>query len=101
MENDKLRINLLINNERYPLNIRRDEEQLYRDAAKQINDKLNKYRRTFPEFSDAKYLTMVALELAFENMSIKDKNDTQPYLEKLKELSDDLDSYIVEKNGNE
>ena len=76
---DKMKIHLLIDKERYPLTIRREEEQLYRDAAKQIDNKLNKYRRAYPEFSTVKHWAMAALELAFENMSMKDRNDTPPY----------------------
>ena len=41
---DMMKIHLLIDNERYPMTIRREDEQLYRDAAKQIDNKLNKYR---------------------------------------------------------
>lgn len=92
MEDDKLRINLLINNERYPLTISREKEQLYRDAAKQIDHKLNKYRRSFPEFNESRHWAMVALELAFENMSLKDLNDTLPYQEKIRQLTDDLNA---------
>ena len=96
---DKLmKIHLLIDNERYPLTIPREDEKLYRDAAKQIDNKLNKYRSTFPDFSPSKYWAMVALELAFENTSLKDKNDTQPYTEKIKELTKDIESIIYEKN---
>ena len=36
---------------------------------------------------------MTALELAFENMSMKDRNDTTPYLEKLKQLEELVRSY--------
>ena len=42
---DMMKIHLLIDNERYPMTIRREDEQLYRDAAKQIDNKLNKYRK--------------------------------------------------------
>ena len=40
---------------------------------------------------------MAALELAFNLMSMKDRNDTQPYLEKLKELTQELDNYLSRK----
>ena len=97
---DKMKIHLLIDKERYPLTIRREEEQLYRDAAKQIDNKLNKYRRAYPEFSTVKHWAMAALELAFENMSMKDRNDTQPYVDKLKQLEEDIDKYIEkDKSG--
>lgn len=91
---DKMKIHLLIDNERYPLTIRREDEQLYRDAAKQIDYKLNKYRRAFPEFNVSTHWAMAALEIAFENMSLKDRNDNLPYREKLKEWGNDLDQAI-------
>ena len=82
---DMMKIHLLIDNERYPMTIRREDEQLYRDAAKQIDNKLNKYRSYYPDFSPARHWAMAALELAFENISMKDRNDTAPYQEKLQE----------------
>lgn len=93
---DKLKINLLVDNERYPLTIKRDEEIFYREAARQIDNKLNKYRRLYPNFNSVKHWTMAALELAYENAKMKDMNDTQPYHEKLESLMKDLDEYIAE-----
>lgn len=51
----------------------------------------------YPEFSLAKHWAMTALELSFENVSLKDRNDTQPYAEKLKQLADDIDECIHPK----
>ena len=98
MTDDQMKIHLLIDNERYPLIIKREEEHLYRDAAKQIDYKLNKYRNKFPSLNTEKYWVMTALELAFENMSMKDRNDTQPYLEKLKQLEEDIDECIKKES---
>mgnify|MGYP002242177678 CR=1 FL=1 len=53
---DMMKIHLLIDNERYPMTIRREDEQLYRDAAKQIDNKLNKYRSYYPDFTPRKAL---------------------------------------------
>ena len=94
----RMRIHLLIDNDRYPLVIQREDEQLYRDAAKQIDYKLNRYRREYPDFSASKHWAMTALELACENMTVKDRNDTRPLLDKLKELEADMDRLI---NGQE
>ena len=65
-----------------------------RDAAKQIDNKLNKYRSYYPDFSPARHWAMAALELAFENISMKDRNDTAPYQEKLQELTKELEKQI-------
>lgn len=101
MIDDKFKINLLIDNERYPLTILRKEEQLYRDAAKQIDRKLNKYRSMYPALSPEKHWAMAALELSFENVSMKDRNDTQPYADKLKRLEEDIDKCIGPEGDGE
>ena len=61
MEDDKFKIHLLIDNERYPLTILRKDEQLYR---------------------------------SFENISMKDRNDTLPYTEKIRQLTEDVENCI-------
>ncbi|MGL5957953.1 MAG: cell division protein ZapA [Phocaeicola sp.] len=91
---DQFKIHLLIDSERYPLTILRNEEEDYRSAARQINDKLNKYRSNFPLFRLEKHWAMAALELAFENQILKGKNDTAPYQEMLKELMKEVDEAI-------
>ena len=97
MDDKMMKINLLIDCQRYPLNIRREDEQLYRDAAKLIDKTLNKYRSWKPEMGANNHRAMAALELAFNLMTMKDKNETKPYLEKLEELTKELDNYISKK----
>ena len=94
---DRMKINLLIDCQKYPLNIRREDELLYRDAAKLIDKTLNKYREWKPDVSSNQHWAMAALELAYAFISNKDKNDTQPYLRKLEELTRELDNVISEK----
>ena len=94
---DRMKINLLIDCQKYPLNIRREDELLYRDAAKLIDKTLNKYREWKPDLSSNQHWAMAALELAYAFISNKDKNDTQPYLRKLEELTKELDNIISEK----
>ena len=78
---DKLKIHLQIDRERYPLVINREEEIFYRDAAKMIDNKLNNYRSLFPNLGTMKHWSMVALQLAYDNANIKDSVDTSPYPE--------------------
>lgn len=91
---DKLKIHLQIDRERYPLVINREEEIFYREAAKMIDNKLNKYRNLYPDFGTMKHLTMVALELAYENAKVKDTIDITPCTEKLKQLEELMDRYV-------
>lgn len=92
---DLFKIHLLIDNEKYPLTIARSEEERYRSAAKQINDKLTKYRNNFPNFTLEKHWAMAALELAFENQILKGKNDTKPYQNKINELTKEIEEAIL------
>lgn len=94
---DKLNIHLWIGSLRYQLYIKREEEKLYREAAKQVNDKLNKYRRDYPSLGAEEIWAMTAFELSFQHISMKDRNDTQPFIEKIKELEQDINQHIREK----
>ena len=97
MDDKMMKINLLIDNLRYPLNIPREEEERYRDAAKMINNTLNKYRNMWPELSANNHWAMAALEIAFNLTTNENRNDTKPYMEKLEELTKELDNYISRK----
>ena len=97
MDDKMMKINLLIDNLRYPLNIPREEEERYRDAAKMINNTLNKYRSMWPELSANNHWAMAALEIAFNLTTNENRNDTKPYMEKLEELTKELDNYISKK----
>ena len=44
---DKIKINLRIADSNYPLPINREEEEIVREAAKQVNIRLNKYREVY------------------------------------------------------
>ena len=94
---DKLKIHLLIDNQKYPLTIPREDQVLYREAARQIDNKLNKYRRLFPEQGSGAHWAMTCLELAFENTGLRAKNDTEPYMEVLKRLEDCIDDCILDQ----
>lgn len=91
---DKMRIHLLIDSHKYPLNIPREDELLYREAARQIDNKLNKYRKWFPKMGSIDHWAMASLELAYENERLREKNDTEPYMETLKRLEEAVDDCI-------
>ena len=45
--NDKIKINLQIADSNYPLTINREEEEMVREAAKQVNIRLYAYREYY------------------------------------------------------
>lgn len=92
--NDKIKINLLIADSYYPLTINREEEESVREAAKQVNIRLNTYREHYKNLAPEKVLAMVAYQFSLEKLTIVQQNDTQPYATKIGELTELLEEYF-------
>jgi cell division protein ZapA len=92
----KIPINLQIAGTFYPLEINQDEEEMYREAAKQVNHKLNVYRGHFQNqgLESEKFIGMIAFAFSLETLRQKQRNDTVPYTEKIKELTEVLEDYF-------
>jgi Uncharacterized protein conserved in bacteria len=97
MHDDKIKINLQIADQNYPLWITRSEEEAVRKAAKRVNMKLNQYRERFPSVGSERLLVMVAYDFSRENLELENRNDTMPYTEKVKQLSEELEDYLRKK----
>ena len=95
--NDKIKIHLQIADSNYPLTINREEEEMVREAAKQVNIRLNKYREAYKSVEPEKIIAMVAYQFSLEKLQLMQRNDTGPYAEKVKELTELLDNYFKEK----
>ena len=92
--NDKIKINLNIADAYFPITISREEEELMRKAAKQVNMRLNSYRDRYKGVSNERLLAMVAYQFSQENLELKQRNDTEPYTAKLEEMTKMLDDYF-------
>ena len=53
-KSDKLVIQLLIGKQVYPITVKRDQEEIYRRAARMINDKLGRYEQSYPHLGWAR-----------------------------------------------
>ena len=96
--NDKIRINLQMAGSSFPLTINRDDEEMVRSAAKQVENRLNAYRSHFPNQPTVQLITMVAYQFALENQQNRQRNDTAPFVEKIAALDQMLDSYFDQLN---
>ena len=85
---DLLTIQLNIGSRIFPITIKRKDEEIYREASKLINDKLQKYISTFPDQEKEDYVTMVALDIAIS--LIKEKNFDDQIQEVVSELNKHL-----------
>ena len=92
--NDKIKINLQIADSNYTLTINRQEEEMVREAAKQVNIRLNAYREYYKNLEPEKIIAMVAYQFSLEKLQLMQRNDTTPYTEKVKELTELLEDYF-------
>ena len=88
------KINLQIADSNYPLTINREEEEMVREAAKQVNIRLNAYREYYKNLEPEKIIAMVAYQFSLEKLQLMQRNDTTPYTEKVKELTELLEDYF-------
>lgn len=95
-DKDMLNIQLRVSDFYLPMTIKREEEEYYREAAKRIDDLLNLYRGIFKAQDTEKYMTMVALHLSVTAVKLERKNDTQPFKDKIEELTHTLEEYLKE-----
>ncbi len=91
---DKIKINLSIADAYYPLTIPRKDEEKVREAARQVNIRLNTYREHYKSLSPEKLLAMVAYQFSLEKLELAERNDTQPYTAKIEELTNVLEAYF-------
>jgi cell division protein ZapA len=90
MNKKEFTINILLNGVRMPLNIRREDEEIYRNAEKLVNKYLEKYRKSFSQRSMEEILTIVAYQIAVIVSKQEINNDIGPMAEKMMELNKEL-----------
>ena len=96
---DRLKIKVKVADREYPMNIGRDNEEKIRRAAKEINDKIARYRRQYVVSDPSDYLAMAALQTSVENVERQSENVSARLLEQLAELDRRLDDYLRGLDG--
>ncbi|MCK9161113.1 MAG: cell division protein ZapA [Bacteroidaceae bacterium] len=91
---DKIKINLQMADSFFPLTINREDEEIIRKAAKQVNIMLNEYRKHYSKLSVEKLFAMTAFRFSLEVLQLEKHNDTLPYSTKIEELTDLLEDYF-------
>ncbi len=94
---DHLVINLRIADMRYPLRIKRSDEEVYRKAADEIDYKLVQYRNYFTgnesqSLKNTDYVVMTALQAVAEKVEWQLR--TNSFESRIKELTQELDDYL-------
>ena len=90
---DKIKISLQMGGATFPLTIRREDEEIVRNAAKQVDTRLNTYRE---RYKGERIITLVAYQFALESLQHQQRNNTAPYTQKIAELTELLENYFKE-----
>ncbi len=95
--NEKLRIRLHVYDMNIPVNIKPEDEPLYRDAATLITNTVNAYASRYKGPKNEKellYMALIEIALRYE-MQLK-RNDTEPFRDILNKLTSEIEDAIKE-----
>ena len=96
MGDENFLLTLEIAGGKYPLKIKRSEEEAFRAAEKKINAKINQYRVALggSKLTTQDFVVMTAIQALAENFTLGDKNNTKPFEDKIDSLIGELDNYL-------
>lgn len=95
---EKLRIKLHLYETDFMVNVPREEEQYYRAAAKQVTETVNTYAKIYQgkkTHNDVMYMAM--LDLALRSNKLAALNDTQPFMELIAKLTQEIEEVMPDK----
>lgn len=95
---EKLRIKLHLYETDLMVNVPREEEQYYRAAAKQVTETVNTYAKIYQgkkTHNDVMYMAM--LDLALRSNKLAALNDTQPFMELIAKLMQEIEEVMPDK----
>ena len=92
---DKFNIKLHVYDEYINVAINRDEEQLYRNAAKLVTERYGIYTQMFKATkSDHTIALMTLIEIALYHQRLLGHNDTEPYDHILAQLTSEIEEAL-------
>lgn len=93
-EENKLKIHTVIGGFRFPLNIDREDEEIYRNAEKQVNRYIDDYQKQYPNFSAEEIRSLVAFQLAVVIYKMETNQSIDPVIEKIRSLDNELEQLL-------
>ena len=93
-DSNKLIIKLMVGNQIYPISVKREQEELFRKAAKDINEKLQRYQTTYPNQGYEKYMSIALLDFAVKVLQLENSNETTPYNKSLEQLTLEIEQTL-------
>jgi len=94
-----IQLEVISNGRKFPVRIYAEEEELVREAAKQLRQKFIAYKQGFSEtdLSDKDLMTMVAIDIAVSHLQLERNNDKTSFVSKIQQLNEKLKDYLKEQ----
>lgn len=86
---EKLNITVSIADKRYPLTIKREDEENIRKAEALLKERILQYRQHF-DAGNADILAMTAFQFAVQNIEMEDSHDNSPIFDQIEEMNLEL-----------
>lgn len=98
MSEDKLHIRLHMYDTELSVNVPREDEIYYRDAAKVVTEAVNTYAGIYRgRKSDKEILYMSMLDIALRYKQQETNNDTEPFNDILGKLTEEIEEALADK----
>ncbi|MDD7080920.1 MAG: cell division protein ZapA [Prevotella sp.] len=94
-KSEKMVIQLLIGKQVYPITIKREQEEIYRRAARMINDKLGRYEQSYPHLGYERYTSVALLDFAVQVIQLQNQKDESPYEKVVDRLNEELGQLLT------
>ena len=92
----KLDINVIIEGIRLPLQVDSpEEEKIYRDAAMNIQRRIQMLRDVYPDQPNTKYYAMAMLTISADAVKMTNKADTQPYIDMMHDIEKEIETLEI------
>ena len=91
---EKFVIRLLLGKHTYPITVRRDQEEIYRRAAREINEKLGRYEQAYPNLGAERYTSAVLLDFAVRVLQAEKETDSSPFVDMARGLTQEIDELL-------
>ncbi|MCH5182047.1 MAG: cell division protein ZapA [Prevotellaceae bacterium] len=99
MANDKMVIKLLIGRQIYPINVRPEQEGLFREAARQINERLASYQTQWIGQDTERCLIATTLDFTVRMLRALEDASCEPYAASIGQLTAEVEEALAENTG--
>ncbi|HPR30672.1 MAG TPA: cell division protein ZapA [Prolixibacteraceae bacterium] len=92
-----LSINITIADRRYPMRIKRNDEEKIRKAVKLINERILQYQDRYSGKDVQDFLAMASLQFVLQTLETIEQSEVDPVIQQIGEINRELIGYLTEK----